>query len=154
MCVLWCKYNIYKTLLKTSWNTFIRLSGTSLKVLWNYFRTFLELHWNFIGISLEFLFLELTYLTYFTYFTYLTYLTYYRHSCDSWGTDYYSDNWEPEFMTVFVSRQLRATLTGQHSQFLRCLYSLIIRFSWEGIQKKTKESLHGVYSKNGQQRLN
>ena len=29
---------------------------------------------------------------------------------DSWGTDYYSDNWEPEFLTVFVSWQLRVTL--------------------------------------------
>ena len=29
---------------------------------------------------------------------------------DSWGTDYYSDNWEHKFMTFFVSWQLRATL--------------------------------------------
>ena len=25
-------------------------------------------------------------------------------------TDYYSDNWEPEFMTIFVTWQLRVTL--------------------------------------------
>ena len=34
-------------------------------------------------------------------------------------SDYKSDNWEPEFMTIFVSWQLRVTLdTRQHSQFL------------------------------------
>ena len=31
-------------------------------------------------------------------------------TCDIWDTDYNSDSWEPEFMTFFVSWQLRATL--------------------------------------------
>ena len=31
-------------------------------------------------------------------------------TCDIWDTDYNSDNWEPEFMTIFVTWQLRVTL--------------------------------------------
>ena len=31
-------------------------------------------------------------------------------TCDIWGTDYNSDNWEPGFMTIFVTWQLRETL--------------------------------------------
>ena len=31
-------------------------------------------------------------------------------SCDIWHSDYNYDNWEPEFMTIFVSWQLRVTL--------------------------------------------
>ena len=31
-------------------------------------------------------------------------------TCDIWDTDYKSDNWEPEFMTIFVAWQLRETL--------------------------------------------
>ena len=30
--------------------------------------------------------------------------------CDIWDTDYKTDNWEPEFMTIFVTRQLIVTL--------------------------------------------
>ena len=31
-------------------------------------------------------------------------------TCDIWDTNYNFDNWEPEFMTVFVTWQLRVTL--------------------------------------------
>ena len=31
-------------------------------------------------------------------------------TCDIWDTDYNPDNWEPEFMTIFVIWQLRVTL--------------------------------------------
>ena len=31
-------------------------------------------------------------------------------TCDIWDTDYISDNWELEFMTIFVTWQLRVTL--------------------------------------------
>ena len=31
-------------------------------------------------------------------------------TCDIWDTDYISDNWEPEFMTIFVIWQLIVTL--------------------------------------------
>ena len=31
-------------------------------------------------------------------------------TCDIWDTDYTSDNWEPEFMTIFVTWQLIVTL--------------------------------------------
>jgi len=37
--------------------------------------------------------------------TYLTYLP-----CEIWDTDYNSDNWELEFMTIFVTQQLRMTV--------------------------------------------
>ena len=32
-------------------------------------------------------------------------------TCDIWDTDYNSENWEPEFMTIFVTWQLRHDLT-------------------------------------------
>ena len=31
-------------------------------------------------------------------------------TCDIWDTDYNSDNWEPEFMTIFVTWHARVTL--------------------------------------------
>ena len=31
-------------------------------------------------------------------------------TCNIWDTDYNSDNWKPEFMTIFVTWQLRVTL--------------------------------------------
>ena len=31
-------------------------------------------------------------------------------TCDIWDTDYISDNWEPEFVTIVVTWQLRVTL--------------------------------------------
>ena len=36
----------------------------------------------------------------------MTYLV----TCDIWDTNYNSDNWEPEFMPIFVAWQLRVTL--------------------------------------------
>ena len=50
-------------------------------------------------------------------------------------TDYNYDNWEPEFMTIFVTWQLRVTLDsgpGQHSQFLQCLvFTTISPYPWK-----------------------
>ena len=34
---------------------------------------------------------------------------------DIWDTDYNSDNWEPEFMTIFVTWQLIVTLDSIHN---------------------------------------
>ena len=31
-------------------------------------------------------------------------------TCDIWDTDYNSENWEPEFMTIFVTWKLIVTL--------------------------------------------
>ena len=31
-------------------------------------------------------------------------------TCDIWDTDYDYDNWEPKFMTIFVTWQLKVTL--------------------------------------------
>ena len=35
-----------------------------------------------------------------------------RATCYIWDTDYNSDNWEPEFMTIFVTWQLIVTLNS------------------------------------------
>ena len=76
------------------------------ELFWIFFRFFFELFlefflnffWNFFGTLLE-LFCKCL-----GTFLVLLYQPY------SWDTEYYSDNWEPEFMTVFVSWQLRMTL--------------------------------------------
>ena len=36
-------------------------------------------------------------------------------TCDLWDIDYNSDNWEPEFMAIFVTWQLRVTLDSIHN---------------------------------------
>ena len=41
-------------------------------------------------------------------------------TCDIWDTDYNSDNWEPEFMTIFVTWQLRVTLDSIRKMFNWC----------------------------------
>ena len=43
-------------------------------------------------------------------FTILTIEKTILETCDIWDTDYDSDNWEPEFMTIFVIWQLIVTL--------------------------------------------
>ena len=40
-----------------------------------------------------------------------------RQSCDIWDTDYNSNNWKSEFMTIFGYLTIKSD-TGQHSQFL------------------------------------
>ena len=57
---------------------------------WNFVGTLLELCWNFFGTN--------------------TMTKTILETCDIWDTDYNSDNWEPEFMTIFVTWQLRVTL--------------------------------------------
>ena len=76
-----------------------------------------------------------TYLTYLPYLTpaYLIYLSYraiylftfleehtwgaIKWICDIWDTDYNSDNWELEFMTIFVTWQLRVTVDSIRNSF-------------------------------------
>ena len=36
-------------------------------------------------------------------------------TCDIWDTDYNTDNWEPGFMTIFVTWQLIVTLDSIHN---------------------------------------
>ena len=36
-------------------------------------------------------------------------------TCDIWDTDYNSDKWEPEFITIFVTWQLIVTLDSMHN---------------------------------------
>ena len=45
-----------------------------------------------------------------TIFTILTIEKTNLETCDIWDTDYNSDNWEHEFMTIFVTWQLILTL--------------------------------------------
>ena len=42
-------------------------------------------------------------------------------TCDIWDTDYNTDNWEPEFMTIFVTWQLIVTLDSIR-KFLQCFF--------------------------------
>ena len=46
-------------------------------------------------------------------------------TCDIWDTDYNSDNWEPEFMTIFVTWQLIVTLDSIRNS---CIPNMI--FAW------------------------
>ena len=39
-------------------------------------------------------------------------------TCDIWDTGYNSDNWEPQFMTIFVTWQLRVTLDSIRKLFV------------------------------------
>ena len=48
-------------------------------------------------------------------------------TCDIWDIDYNSDNWDPEFMAIFVYLTINCD-TGQHSQFLRCF--IMSWFCW------------------------
>ena len=105
-------WNFFGTFLELIWNffgTFLVLLwyffGTSLELLWTLFGTFLEFLWNFFGPYLE-IFLELLWNFFGTNAMTKTIL----ETCDIWDTDYNSDNWEPEFMTIFATWQLRATL--------------------------------------------
>ena len=86
------------------WNFF----GTSLEPLWNLFGTSLELLWNFFGTSLK-TSLELLW----NFFRTMTKTI--LETCDIWDTDYNSDNWESEFMTIFATWQLRVTLDSIHN---------------------------------------
>ena len=46
-------------------------------------------------------------------------------TCDFWDTDYNSDNWEPEFMTFFVTWQSRVTLDSIRNSCNVCLQNLL-----------------------------
>ena len=48
--------------------------------------------------------------------------------CDIWDTDYNTDNWEPEFMTIFVNRQLIVTLDSIRNS---CDVFCMIRLFWK-----------------------
>ena len=58
-------------------------------------------------------------------------------TCDIWDTDYISDNWEPEIMTIFVTWQLRVTLDSicncceflvtHHNIKIMCLCGVYLR---------------------------
>ena len=52
-------------------------------------------------------------------------------TCDIWDTDYNSDNWEPEFMTIFVTWQLIVTLDSIRNSCDVLLNPSQFFFSWE-----------------------
>ena len=54
-------------------------------------------------------------------------------TCDIWDTDYNSDNWESESMTIFATWQLRVTLDSIHNSCDVFKASLYIAF-YNGIQ--------------------
>ena len=41
-------------------------------------------------------------------------------TCDIWDTDYSSDNWEPEFMTIFGTWQLIVTMDSIRNSWDVC----------------------------------
>ena len=60
-------------------------------------------------------------------------------TCDIWDTDYNSDNWEPEFMTTFVTWQSRVTLDSIRNSCDFFYYQSNIiapRFGWEILVNK------------------
>ena len=73
----------------------------NVEIFWQFgqFSTILTICWQFLQ------FLTIV-------FTILTIEKTILETCDIWDTDYNSDNWEPEFMTIFVAWQLRVTLDG------------------------------------------
>ena len=57
-------------------------------------------------------------------------------TCDIWDTDYNSDNWEPEFMTIFVTWQLIVTLDS-----IRNSCDVFINsYDWKMVWKTLQES--------------
>ena len=76
-------------------------------------------------------------------------------TCDIWDTDYNSDNWEPEFMTIFVIWQLIVTLDsirnscdvlqGDHER----LWLLIYLWQTEKMRKMIKVNDFHVSLKSG-----
>ena len=46
-------------------------------------------------------------------------------TCDIWDTDYIPDNWEPEFMTIFVTWQLIVTLDSIRNSCDVCFMQLV-----------------------------
>ena len=61
-------------------------------------------------------------------------------TCDIWDTDYNSDNWEPEFMTIFVIWQLIVTLDSIRNSCdvfltppLLRIFSSIFTWLWQPI---------------------
>ena len=56
-------------------------------------------------------------------------------TCDNWDTDYNSYNWEPEFMTIFVTWQSRVTLDSicNSCDVLLCHLVLLWNLFYNGI---------------------
>ena len=48
-------------------------------------------------------------------------------TCDNWDTDYNSYNWEPEFMTIFVTWQSRPLIQEWHWT----AFAILAMFSWK-----------------------
>ena len=56
-------------------------------------------------------------------------------TCDIWDTNYNYDNWEPEFMTIFVAWQLRVTLDSIRNScdvfFIDCFKFQHLKGLWQ-----------------------
>ena len=63
-------------------------------------------------------------------------------TCDIWDTDYIPDNWEPEFMTIFVTWQLRVTRDSIRNSCDVYIYlglMVVFLFCFIVLQKASKE---------------
>ena len=61
-------------------------------------------------------------------------------TCDIWDTDYSSDNWETEFITIFGTRQLIVTLdsirnSGASGGIFKIFYNIFEQVLMEGFFK-------------------
>ena len=65
---------------------------------------------------------------------------------DIWDTDYNSDNWEPEFMTIFVVWQLRVTLDSIRNSCDVSSISNALKLGHHATTAFHQESLFKIYS--------
>ena len=77
-------------------------------------------------------------------------------TCDTWDTDYNSDNWEPESISIFVTWQLRVTLDSIRNSCdvllivivnsdeisLTTIQSVLILSAWSKQQDNTFDKKH------------
>ena len=92
-----------------------------------------------------------------TIFTILTIEKTILETCDIWDTYYKSDNWEPEFMTIFVTRQLIVTLDSLCnscdvlSNSIKKLFTFQYSIQFNSIQFNSIQfnSIQYCFNKNG-----
>ena len=60
-------------------------------------------------------------------------------TCDIWDTNYNSDNWEPEFITIFVAWQLRVTLDSISNSFVSFPFMSYCVLALRRIHDKVKD---------------
>ena len=90
----------------------------------------LSIWWRYSSHGVSF------YTWYFVYNCFYTILTFAKtilETSDIWDTDWNSDNWEPEFVTICVTWQLRVTLDSIRNSCDVCTWyflAMFTHFSW------------------------